>query len=61
MKNTKRIKVFVSRQNEGWTEVCIPKNFSDNSYEYIVKHIGCIVTETPYKGLLITENPDPFI
>lgn len=55
-----KTKVFVSRPNEGWSEIRIPKEFEDFSYEIIVSRVHAMLRWKSYKGLLITENPSPF-
>ncbi|MBN2523327.1 MAG: hypothetical protein JXB24_08615 [Bacteroidales bacterium] len=55
-----RTKVFISKQNEGWSEFRIPEEFEQYSYEKLVKTIHRLVQRNKYKGLLITENPSPF-
>ncbi|MBN1599829.1 MAG: hypothetical protein JW894_16155 [Bacteroidales bacterium] len=55
-----KIKVFVSKQNEGWSELNIPKEFRYFSYDKMVRNIHKIVERNDYKGLLITQNPEPF-
>jgi hypothetical protein len=52
-------KVFISKSNEGWSEIAIPKEFQHYSYEKMVKKVYKILGVNAYKGLLITENPSP--
>ena len=54
------IKVFISKQDEGWSEFRIPQEFEEYSYEKLVKSIHRFLQRNKYKGLLITENPSPF-
>lgn len=55
-----KAKVFISKQNEGWSEVEIPDEFEKYSYEKLVKFTHRLLQRNKYKGLLITENPSPF-
>jgi len=55
-----KVKIFVSRPNEGWSEIDIPESYQRYSYERVVKQIHCLLERHRYKGLLITENPSPF-
>jgi hypothetical protein len=53
-------KIFISRVNEGWTEVEVPKEFQHYPYERLVLVAHKMLGEKSYKGLLITQNPAPF-
>jgi len=55
-----KAKVFISKPNEGWSELSVPKEFEKYSYEKLVKFTHRILQRNKYKGLLITENPSPF-
>ena len=55
-----KVKVFVSKPNEGWCEFNIPKDYQHYSYEKLVRQIHHLLKRQLYKGLLITENPSPF-
>jgi hypothetical protein len=52
--------IFVSSPYDGWSELDIPKDYQQYSYEKLVKKIHCLLERHRYKGLLITENPSPF-
>jgi hypothetical protein len=54
-----KTKVFISKTNEGWSEVTIPEEFQHYTYDKIVKKVYKILKSDSYKGLLITENPMP--
>ena len=54
-----KAKVFISKTNEGWSEVTIPQEFQHYSYDKMVKKVYKILGNHTYKGLLITENPTP--
>lgn len=53
-------KIFISKQNEGWSELSIPEEFKQYPYEKLVKFTHRLLQRNKYKGLLITENPSPF-
>ena len=55
-----KVKIFVSKPNEGWSEFRIPDDYQHYSYEKLVKRIHLLLKRPLYKGLLITENPSPF-
>jgi hypothetical protein len=55
-----KTKVYISRPNKGWSEVDIPGEFQQFSYEKLVNRIHAFLNRKNYKGLLITENPAPF-
>jgi hypothetical protein len=55
-----KTKVYISRPYKGWTEVEIPEEFQQFSYERLVNQIHVFLRKSNYKGLLITENPCPF-
>jgi hypothetical protein len=54
-----KTKVFISRSNEGWSEIAIPEEFHKYSYDKMVKKVYKILKANTYKGFLITENPMP--
>ena len=54
-----KTKVFISRPKEGWSELTIPEEFQQYSYNQMVKKVYKILDVNSYKGLLITENPTP--
>lgn len=53
-------KVFISRSNEGWKEISIPKEFQHYNYDKLVNKVYNLLKPHSYKGILITENPQPF-
>jgi hypothetical protein len=53
-------RVFISKPDEGWSEVEIPDEFNKFPYEKLVSIMHKLVQKRTYKGLLITENPMPF-
>lgn len=55
-----KTKIFISKQDEGWSELSIPDEFKKYSYEKLVKFTHRLLQRSKYKGLLITENPSPF-
>lgn len=55
-----KTKIFVSKPNEGWSELTIPEDYRHYSYEKLVKYMHRLIQRPMYKGLLITENPAPF-
>jgi hypothetical protein len=55
-----KTKIFISKQDEGWSELSIPDEFKKYSYEKLVKFTHRLLQRNKYKGLLITENPSPF-
>ena len=56
-----KTKIFVSKPNEGWSEISVPKDYQHYSYEKLVKQMHRFLKRHMYKGLLITENPSPFL
>jgi hypothetical protein len=56
-----KARVFISKQGEGWTEVEVPEEFNKYSYDKLVCKVHKLLPQTIYKGLLITENPMPFL
>jgi hypothetical protein len=54
-----KAKVFISKQNEGWSEITIPEEFQHYPYDRLVKKIYQVIKPDTYKGFLITENPEP--
>jgi hypothetical protein len=52
-------KIFISKANEGWKEVAIPDNFRRYSYDALISVLHKFIDLSAYKGVLITENPDP--
>jgi hypothetical protein len=55
-----KTKIFVSRLDEGWSEVEIPKEFQQYPYDKLVRNAHKLLGNKSYKGLLITQNPSPF-
>jgi len=54
-----KIKVFISRPEQGWSEIQIPELYHNLSYEKLVSRIHIYLKNYSYKGVLITENPAP--
>jgi hypothetical protein len=57
---TMKTKIFISKANEGWSEVEIPAKFQQIPYEKLVLLAHTFLKKRNYKGLLITQNPSPF-
>ena len=55
-----KTKIFISRPDEGWSEVDLPAEYRKLSYEKLVNRIHVFLKQHPHKGVLITENPSPF-
>jgi hypothetical protein len=55
-----KTKIFISKVNEGWSEVEIPEKFQHFPYEKLVHVAHTLLKRQSYKGLLITQNPSPF-
>jgi hypothetical protein len=55
-----KTRVFISRPNEGWSEIEIPEEFRKYPYDKLVRRIHFLLKDVYYKGLLITQNPLPF-
>jgi hypothetical protein len=55
-----KTRIFVSRRNEGWTEVEIPEEFQQYPYDKLVRNAHRFLGDKAYRGLLITQNPSPF-
>lgn len=55
-----KTKVFISKANQGWSELEVPEEFKKLSYEKLVGSVYAYLKQFPYKGLLITQNPSPF-
>ncbi len=55
-----KTKIFISRMNEGWSEVEIPKQFQHFTYDKLVLVAHTFINMRSYKGILITQNPSPF-
>ena len=55
-----KTKVFISKTNQGWSELEVPEEFKKLSYEKLVGSVYTYLKQYPYKGLLITQNPSPF-
>lgn len=53
-------RIYISSFNKGWQELEIPEKYSRYSYEALVKVAHRFIDRNTCKGLLITENPDPF-
>jgi len=56
-----KTRVFISNPGEGWSEIEIPESFHKYPYDLFVSNVHKLVHHTVYKGLLITENPMPFL
>ena len=54
-------RIFVSHHNEGWKEIALPVEYRKCSYERLVRNVHQILNRNKYKGLLITQNPAPFL
>jgi len=54
-----KTKIFISKSNEGWSEIAIPEEFHHYTYDKMVKKVYKILQPNTYKGFLITENPMP--
>lgn len=57
---TMRTKIYISRPDMGWTEVDVPEKYRYYSYEALIKVVHQFVDVESCKGILITENPNPF-
>jgi len=55
-----KTKIFISRPDEGWSEIDIPTEYRKLSYEKLVNRMHIFLKQYPHKGVLITENPSPF-
>ncbi len=55
-----RTKVYISRPGMGWKEVEVPEKYKYHSYEAVIKVVHQFVDVESCKGILITENPNPF-
>jgi hypothetical protein len=55
-----KTKIFVSTIHNGWEELEIPDFYKRYSYEALISVIHKFIDRKAYKGLLITENPNPF-
>lgn len=53
-------RIFVSTKSRGWEEIQIPDFYKRYTYEALVSIVHKFIDRKAYKGLLITENPDPF-
>jgi hypothetical protein len=56
-----KTRVFISRPDEGWSEIEVPEEFRKYPYDKLVGKVHELLQQTVYKGLLITENPKPFL
>lgn len=56
-----KTRIFISKKNKGWEEVSIPKKFTRYSYDALLSVIHKFVDLSNYKGILITENPNPML
>lgn len=54
-----KTKIFISKPDEGWKEVRIPDNFRRYSYDALISVMHKFIDLSQYKGILITENPEP--
>ena len=55
-----KTKIFASGRGKGWEELRIPEFYHRYSYDALICVIHKFIDRKQYKGLLITENPDPF-
>jgi hypothetical protein len=55
-----KTRIFISKPDEGWSEIEIPEEFYRYPYDKLVVSVHKLLQQTTYKGLLITENPKPF-
>ena len=55
-----KTQVYISKQDKGWSKFEIPMEFQKLSYEKLVNRIHKLLNRSNYKGLLITQNPEPF-
>jgi hypothetical protein len=53
-------RIYISDSCKGWEEVKIPEEYRRYSHEALVKVVHRFIDRNTCKGLLITENPDPF-
>jgi hypothetical protein len=53
------MKIFISIKNKGWSEIAIPKNYQRYSHDALVSVLHKFIDTKKYKGILITENPEP--
>jgi hypothetical protein len=53
-------KIFISKSDTGWQEVEIPEKFRRYSHDALVRVVHKFIDRNSCKGLLITENPNPF-
>lgn len=55
-----KTKIFVSKNGKGWKELRIPEFYHRYAYDALLCVIHKFIDRKQYKGLLITENPNPF-
>lgn len=55
-----KTKIFVSKNGKGWKELQIPEFYHRYTYDALLCVIYKFINRKQYKGLLITENPNPF-
>jgi hypothetical protein len=55
-----KTKIFVSKNGKGWKELRIPEFYHRYTYDALLCVIYKFIDRKQYKGLLITENPNPF-
>jgi hypothetical protein len=55
-----KTKIFLSKPNEGWKEVNVPDNFRHYSYDALISVMHRFIDLSQYKGILVTQNPDPW-
>jgi hypothetical protein len=53
-------RIFISETNKGWEKFDLPENFKRYSHDALVSVVHKFLNVSKYKGVLITENPNPF-
>jgi hypothetical protein len=53
-------KVFISEKGKGWFEIDVPYELQASSYEKIGSWAYNYTRAHQYKGMLISENPEPY-
>lgn len=54
-----KTRIFISKANRGWEEVQVPERFNRYSYDALISIMHQFIDINQYKGVLITENPNP--
>ena len=54
------VKIYFSKQGEGWSEVQVPAILNSSSEEELTKWAYKILDIGNYKSYLISENPNPY-